>query len=314
MTRLLVTGATGLLGSNLIRQAADSHEVVGWSRSCTARFSGCAMDRVDLANADITRRRLDERRPDVIVHCAAMTDVERCERESGVARVINAEATLILAQWCAQHGARFVFISTDSVFDGRCGHYYEEDRPAPVNEYARTKLAAEAAVANYLPDALILRTNFYGRNFRQKLSLAEWMLKQLAQRERFPAFADVRFNPLLVSHLARMILDLMRHRASGVFHAAARDECSKYEFALLIAEIFGVDANEVIAASVDDFGFAAQRPKNTTLAVDKISDFLGRQMPSVEEGLRSFKQSLGIDYAAALTGSGSKAVKTLSAR
>jgi dTDP-4-dehydrorhamnose reductase len=175
-------------------------------------------------------------------------------------------------------------------------------------------LAAEAAVANYLPDALILRTNFYGRNFRQKLSLAEWMLKQLAQRERFPAFADVRFNPLLVSHLARMILDLMRHRASGVFHAAARDECSKYEFALLIAEIFGVDANEVIAASVDDFGFAAQRPKNTTLAVDKISDFLGRQMPSVEEGLRSFKQSLGIDYAAALTGSGSKAVKTLSAR
>lgn len=316
MARLLITGATGLLGSNLIWEAAESYEVIGWSRSCTAMPSGCAMDRVDLANADITTRRLHERCPDVIVHCAAMTDVERCEREPDVARVMNVDATRILAQWCELQGARFVFVSTDSVFDGRCGNYSEENRPAPVNEYARTKLAAEAAVTDCLPDALILRTNFYGRNFRQKLSLAEWMLKKLARRERLPAFANVRFNPLLASHLGRIILDLIAHGATGVFHAAAKNECSKYEFALLIAGIFGLGADEVMAASVDDFGFAAQRPKNTTLAVDKISGFLVREMPSVEEGLQSFKQSLGIDCAdyLATLGSDSKEPEALSAR
>ena len=317
MTKLLITGATGLLGSNLIWQAAESHEVIGWSRSGKAIPSGGAMDRVDLANADMTTRRLQERRPDIIVHCAAMTDVERCECEPDVARVMNVQATRILAQWCAQHGIQFVFISSDSVFDGRCGHYSEDDRPAPVNEYARTKLAAEAVVTGYLPDALILRTNFYGRNFKQKLSLAEWMLRKLGRRERLPAFADVRFNPLLASHLARMILDLIAHGAKGVFHAGARTECSKYEFALLIADVFGLDANDVRSALVDDCGFAAQRPKNTTLAVEKISDFLSREMPSVEEGLRSFRQSLGVDYVdylAALEGSGSKATQALSAQ
>lgn len=317
MTRLLITGVTGLLGSNLVRQAADSYEAIGWSRSCTAMPTGCAVDCVDLANVDITTRRLHERRPDVIVHCAAMTDVDRCQREPDVARVMNVEATRTLVRWCAQHEARFVFISTDSVFDGSCGHYSEEDRPAPVNEYARTKLAAEAVVTGYLPDALILRTNFYGRNFKQKLSLAEWMLEKLARRERFSAFEDVRFNPLLASHLGRIILDLIAHGAKGVFHAAARNECSKCEFAVLIADVFDFDADDVMPASVDDFGFNAQRPKNTTLAVDKISGFLGREMPSVEEGLRSFKQSLGIDYVdylAALKGPGSKELPALSAR
>ncbi len=317
MARLLITGATGLLGSNLIRQTAGSYEVIGWSRSCTAIPSGCAMDRVDLANAEITARCLDERRPDVIVHCAAMTDVERCEREPDVAHLMNVDATRILAQWCVQRGARFVFISTDSVFDGTCGHYSEDDLPAPVNEYARTKLAAEAAATGLLPDALILRTNFYGRNFKPKLSLAEWMLEKLARGERLPAFADVRFNPLLTDHLGRIILDLIAHGAKGVFHAAARDECSKYEFALLIAKVFGLQADEARPELVEDFGFKAQRPRNTTLAVGKLAHFLGRGMPSVEEGLQSFKQSLGIDYMdylATLKGSGSKAPQALSAR
>ncbi|HKV27020.1 MAG TPA: SDR family oxidoreductase [Candidatus Acidoferrales bacterium] len=292
MSRLLITGATGLLGSNLIRQAAESYEVIGWSRSSAGMLSSCTFACVDLVNADATRRRLRELRPDVIVHCAAMTDVDRCEREPDVARAINVEATQTLAEWCAQSSARFIFISSDSVFDGRRGHYHEDDQPAPINEYARTKLCAEEVAKGCCRDALILRTNFYGRNFNQKLSLGEWMLEKLTRRERLPAFAGVRFTPLLVNHLGRIILELIARGAKGVFHAAARNDCSKYEFALLIAKTFGLPGDDVLPAQLKDFGFRAQRPKNTTLAVDKISRFLGKEMPSVEEGLRSFKQLL----------------------
>ncbi|MGH9710093.1 MAG: sugar nucleotide-binding protein, partial [Candidatus Acidiferrales bacterium] len=105
MSKLLITGATGLLGSNLIWQAAESHEVIGWAKSSTDMPCGWTVDYFDLVNADLTRRRLRELRPDVIVHCAAMTDVERCESEPGVTSAINVDATRTLAQWCAQSGA-----------------------------------------------------------------------------------------------------------------------------------------------------------------------------------------------------------------
>ncbi|MHB8540298.1 MAG: SDR family oxidoreductase [Candidatus Acidiferrales bacterium] len=302
MPTLLITGATGLLGSNLIRQAVGSYAVIGWAQSAANISAGCAVEYFDLTHTDLTLERLRELRPDVIVHCAAMTDVEQCEREPKIARAINVDATRTLAQWSAQHGAHFVFISTDSVFDGRCGHYGEDDEPAPINEYARTKLAAEKVARECHSDALILRTTFYGWSAGRKASLGEWMFKTLVRREPLAAFPDVRFNPLLVNDLARIILDMIARQAAGLFQAAARSECSKYEFALLIAEMFGFGAHEVRPTSVEDFGFHARRPKNTTLAVDKITQFLDREMPSVEEGLRSFKALLDNGYAAALRG------------
>lgn len=302
MPKLLITGATGLLGSNLIRQAVESYAVIGWAQSSANIFPGCAAECFDLTNRELTLQRLREVHPDTIVHCAAMTDVERCEREPNVAWAVNVDATRTLAQWSALHGAHFVFISTDSVFDGRCEHYCEDDQAAPVNEYARTKLAAEEVIRQCHPGTLILRANFYGWSLRRKLSLGEWMVEKLARREPLAAFANVQFNPLLVNDLGRIILDMIAHRATGLFHAAARNEYSKYEFALLIAETFGLDAGEVRPASVGDFGFSAQRPKNTTLAVGKVTQFLGREMSSVEEGLRSFKELLDNGYAASLMG------------
>jgi len=302
MAKLLITGATGLLGSNLIRQAVGSYAVTGWAHSAANIPLACTVECFDLAKTHLTLNRLRELHPNVIVHCAAMTDVEQCERAPAIARAVNVDATRTLAQWSAQHGVNFVFVSTDSVFDGRYGHYCEDDQAAPVNEYARTKLAAEEIVRAYHPGALILRTNFYGWNVKAKPSLAEWMLDKLARHEPLAAFADVRFNPLFVNDLAKIILDMIARQAAGCFHAAARSECSKYEFALLIAEMFGLDAREVQTAQVEDFGFQARRPKSTTLAVDKIAQFLGREMPSVEEGLRSFKTLLDNGYAAALKG------------
>ncbi|MHB8754664.1 MAG: SDR family oxidoreductase [Candidatus Acidiferrales bacterium] len=302
MAKLLITGASGLLGSTLIRQAVKSRAVIGWARSPANMTAGCAIEYFDLIHTHLTLNRLRELHPDVIVHCAAMTDVEQCEREPKSAHTINVDATQTLAQWSAQHGARFVFISTDSLFDGRREHYDEEDEPAPINEYARTKLAAEKVVRECHSDALILRTNFYGWSCGRKPSLGEWMLEKCQRQEPLVAFANVRFNPLLVNDLAKVILDMVAHQATGLFHAAARSECSKYEFALLIAGNFGFDAREVQPAQVEDFGFHALRPKNTTLAVDKIMRFLGREMPSVQEGLRSFKTLFDSGYAAKLRG------------
>ena len=300
--RLLITGASGLLGANLALQAVREHDVVVLSHSHRAPLLGCDSHTCDLTDRSQALGCLDDVRPDVIVHCAAITDVEWCEIEPELAERVNVGATVTLADWAHYHDAYLVYISTDSVFDGRAGQYREEDTPGPLNQYARTKLGGEEAVRARLPDALIVRTNFYGWNFQEKLSLGEWILRGLVRRERLTMFTDVRFSPLLVNDLARVILDLISLEATGTYHVAARDNCSKHQFALLLGEVFGLSTDSMIPISVDDFSFKARRPKDTSLRVEKISKLLDRSMPSVVEGLRSFKALLDDGYVALLKG------------
>jgi len=299
---LLVTGSSGLLGANLAMEAPSEHQVVLLDQGHLAPPVSSPVLRCDLTERDRVIQCLDSVRPDVIVHCAAIVDVERCELEPESAERINVHAVATLADWAGERGARLVYISTDSVFDGEVGLYSEEDAPRPLNHYARTKLAGENAARAQAPKALIVRTNFHGWNLQEKLSLSEWVLRGLLHRERLTMFTDVRFSPLLVNDLARIILDLVSLEATGTYHVAARDDCSKHEFALLVGEVFGLKTDTLVPISVDNFPFKARRPKNTSLRVEKTSNFLGRAMPSVEEGLLSFKVLLDDGYVTTLKG------------
>jgi dTDP-4-dehydrorhamnose reductase len=291
MKTLLITGATGLLGSALARHdAAHSYRVTGFSH-VPSKAPGAIMQRFfDLTNRELTLEHLNDLGPEIVIHCAAMTNVDLCEKEPDAARRTNVEVTRTIVQWAARRGTRLVFISTDSVFDGGTGNYQEDDTTHPVNEYARTKVAAEEIVRSAIPDALVVRTNFYGRSWKEgKPSLGEWMLGKLLRKECFSAFSDVRFSPLLTIDLAGIVFDLLARNASGIFHVAARDNRSKYEFARLLANTFSLDCGYVSPISVGEFTLAAPRPKDTTMSVKKIAGFLGRATPSVEEGLLSFR-------------------------
>lgn len=245
----------------------------------------------DLTNPDVTSRHLSDLRPQAIIHCAAMTNVDYCEKARAEAWKVNVEATKTVSHWAEAHSAQFVFISSDSVFDGGAGDYDENAAAHPLNEYARTKVAAEEIVRERMPRALIVRTNFYGQSWKKgKASLGEWMLGKLLRKECFNAFGDVRFNPLLTNALSKIIFELVARKACGNFHVGARDSCSKYEYARMLANIFNLDSNGITPVSVSASSLDARRPRNTTLCVSKVTGFLGREMPSVEDGLRSFYQ------------------------
>ncbi|HLW81501.1 MAG TPA: SDR family oxidoreductase [Candidatus Acidoferrales bacterium] len=295
MAKLLITGATGLLGRYLAKESRRKYEVFGISRKALPWEPSCNHECVDLTDENRTVRYLKNVRPDVIAHCAALTDVERCETEPMYARAINSDATETLARWSAENHATFVLISTDSVFDGAAGAYHEEDRTCPVNEYTRSKLAAEKAAIACCPDALIIRTNFFGWAERSRLGLAEWMLTKLIADEPLRAFTDVRFSPLYAHDLTKIILELMRREASGVFHVATRDSCSKYEFALLLAEVFQVPTTSIKPIQLKEFSFKAQRPRDTTLAVDKVTAYLEREMPTVKQGIEAMQKEMLIN-------------------
>ena len=184
-----------------------------------------------------------------------------------------------------------VYVSTDSVFDGASGDYSEADDPAPVNTYAATKLAGEEAVLEELEAALVVRTNIYGWNMQDKLSLAEWVLARLDAGETVPGFSDVFFSPMLVDDLADVMLDLMDRRLGGTYHVVGSERCSKYNFALRVAETFGLDRGLVRPTEIASATLTAARPRDVSLNTHKVERALGRPMPDVSAGLMGFKRA-----------------------
>ncbi|HEX6897368.1 MAG TPA: SDR family oxidoreductase, partial [Bryobacteraceae bacterium] len=283
------TGLSGMLGSNLARHcAAAGLSVSGISHRRRLNWPGVRQATADIAEPNYTAG-LEPFASGLAIHCAAATDVDWCEKNEAETFRLNVEATGRLAAEAAQAGWRFVYISTDSVFDGSRGNYSERDTPRPVNVYARSKLAGEQAALAAGPDALIVRTNFYGLGGWNR-GLAEWLLQQLSASARINGFDDVVFSPLFVGDLCPLILELARAGVRGVVHVGSADSCSKYEFAIRMGRAFGLDTSVVTRSALGAWPRVAQRPLNTSLNVSKARGMLGRDLPSIEQGIQKFRE------------------------
>lgn len=288
--RLLVTGSTGLVGATLVLAVSKRYEVVAGSRRPMIEFPGVESVELDLASAESIAAAVSAARPTVVVHCAAETRVDWCEDHPDETMRVNVEGTARLGRAAASVGARLLYLSTDSVFDGARGAYVEEDEPRPLNVYARSKWLGEQAVRREAPDHLIVRTNLYGWNLAPRVGLAEWILGKLRRGEEVPGFRDVVFSPLLADDLVDLLLDMIARDLKGLYHLGARDAVSKHEFALALAREFGLDGGLVRPASITSAGLRAARPPVTNLNPARAEAALGKPMPLVAEGLRRFRR------------------------
>lgn len=294
---ILLTGASGLLGSNLAFAAIERGlPLVACHGRHAAGFPGARNVSLDLRDEETTRRLLVSIRPTSIIHCAAAADVDWCEANPEEAYRINTDAPRRMALLASELGAHFVFISTDSVFDGRDGPYDESREPSPVNVYGRTKLAAEAFVAAGASASLVVRTNFIGWSPSGRRGLAEWILSRLELGQPVPAFFDVRFSPLLATDFADLVLDMIAARLRGLYHVTAADSCTKYEFAMSTARRFDFDPAAIQRSSIREAGLRADRPRDTSLETGKISRDLGRPMPAVESGIERLRAQRDLGY------------------
>lgn len=284
---ILVTGASGLLGSSVMLRALETgKKVVGiYNRHpfCPQGASGCS---IDLTDFNATRKTVGSLQPSTIIHCAAATNVDWCEEHQQEARAINTGVPAFLARLAKEINSKFVYVSTDSVFDGRRGNYSETDTPAPLNVYAQTKLEAEEEVQRTDSSVLIVRLNFYGFNVQPKQSLAEWVVDQLRLGNRVPGFTDVYFCPILVTDLAEIMLAMVDRALSGIYHVVGAEKISKYEFARRIAMIFGFEASQIVPTRIADAKLRARRPQDTSLNTGKITCALNRALPNVDSGLQ----------------------------
>ncbi len=288
MTHFLVTGASGLLGLNFCSQTYQQQTVTGVVNQHGLKNAPFTVLAVDLSAPGQAAILLDQIRPDVVLHCAAMANIDQCERSPELAWRVNADLPGELARETARRGIQLVHISTDAVFDGVRGSYTEEDAPNPLSVYARSKLAGEQQVAEANPLALIARVNFYGWSLSGKRSLGEFFYYNLSAGKPVKGFTDVIFSPLEVSQLVQMLLKLVEQRCSGLYHVLSSESWSKYAFGKAIADRFGLDAGLIEPVSVMQGGLQAARSPNLNLRTDKLARVLGQPAPRLADGIEIF--------------------------
>ena len=286
--RILITGASGLLGLNLALEAAAQHEVYGTAKDHLIHTSAFKVLHCDLLAPGAVEKLLDQTQPEWVIHCAAQANVDACEANPVLASQLNTELPAELAHHVARGGARLVHISTDAVFDGQRGGYSEEDEPNPLGIYARTKLDGERAVAQANPDAIIARVNLFGWSITGSRSLGEFFVTNLSAGRHVMGFTDVIFCPLLANHLAQILIKMLESDLSGLYHVVSRECLSKYEFGLRVAQKFSLDGSLITPTSVQQSGLAAARSPNLSLRSDKLASALGEPTPDVAAGLDRF--------------------------
>ncbi len=300
--RVLITGGSGFLGSNLALTARDYYETHVTTHVKSLPFPVIWNHPVDLRDKGATQALVDRVIPHIIVHTAALTDVDYCEGNPNEAREINANITGFLARLCRARGIKMVYISTDAVYGGTKGNYSERDATNPVNIYARSKLEGEEQVREAMTDFLILRINLYGWSSCGKPTLAEWIVDNLFSMNEINLFDDVFFSPLFVNNLCEIVMDLLEHDVTGIINLGCKQAISKYDFGVRIANAFKIQRPRFKAISVDTFSFKAPRPKNTSLCVDKLNILTGKERLEIPEGIDSFRKKLLTGYVQTLKG------------
>jgi dTDP-4-dehydrorhamnose reductase len=277
--RLLIIGATGFVGSRLALAADPHFEVWRGSRHPAGQAGDVTIDVTDDA---AVRAAFAEARPQFVVHLAALSDIDRCEREPDVAWEMNVSGTIHVANACAAGGARLLYTSTDNVFDGTRGSYREDDPPTPPNVYGRTKVRAEQTIAALAPAALVVRLSLVlgtsalagGNSYLEKV-----MGNLRAGNPIISPTYEYR-NPLDVHTLCTILLELLpMSDASGIVHAGASDKISRFDLARAIALRLNAEADLIVPQTAPVPG-RAPRGADNFLATDRLRVLCATPVPS----------------------------------
>ncbi len=285
VSRVLITGGSGLLALNWACRMRDSHEVILAQHARKISLRGARCVAIDLESPATLTTELEPLRPDLVVHTAGLASVDQCEQQPDRAMHLNAALASNVASACRQLNIKLIHISTDHLFVGHKALNTENDPPSPLNVYARTKLRAEQWVTRENPGAIIVRTNFFGWGHHYRQSLSDWILASLRNGRTISMFDDVHFTPLLADQLAQTVHLLAERNVAGIYHVAADERLSKYDFALRLARVFGVPEALIQRAKMAASVSRVPRPLDMSLDNSKTRQCLGISLGGVDDSL-----------------------------
>ncbi len=246
---------------------------------------------LDVTDKEATAKLIGKIKPDYVIDTHALTNLDYCEMHKEEAWEVNVVGAQNMAKACKKLGSKYVFLSTDSVFDGKKKSYVEEDSTNPLNYYGKTKLAAEQAIEATWEDCIIARTSvIYGKGGMNKVNFASWLIEKLSKGERANIVVDQYNNPTLVDNLADLLLRLIEKDATGLFHATGKNCISRYDFSLQIADTFGLNKKLINSITTSELNQIAKRPLRVDMCVTKAEQSSGLKMLTTNQGLRELRK------------------------
>ena len=290
--KIFVTGGTGLLGSTLVRTAPKEFEVAASYNKNAMITERARFIQIDITDKTRVFEVFDEIKPEVLIHTAAVANVDYCETHKEEVWRVNVIGTANLLDACDKNGTKMIFTSTNAVFDGEHAPYSEEDEPNPINYYGKTKLEAETLVRKNGAKHTVARLmTMYGwNNPGERQNPVTWLLSKLTKGETIHVVDDVYNNHLFADNCADALWAIVKRDKVGIYHIAGGDCISTYELALKTADVFGLDKTLIKRVKSDFFKFPAPRPRNTCYVTEKMEKELGVRPLGVKEGLLYMRQ------------------------
>jgi len=292
--KILITGANGMLGSSLCRLYQEDNQVYANHRDSQC-YAPCTYDfSLNLLNLTKLKKIYEQIKPDIIIHCAGLINVDGCEKAPGLAYGSNVIITENIAKVC-HNDTKLVYISTDQVYGNTDDHSETNGELQQVNQYGKTKYLGEQKVEEHCPDCIIIRTNIFGWNAKSsKVSSAEWIYYSLKKGKEITLFFDYTFSPIYTEYLGEIIMQLVGIDFSGVINIGSPSPCSKFDFGTQLAEEFRFDKSLVSKGSIADHSFGAPRANNLVLNTKRLTS-LGITAPDYGRSIKKFrKNKLGL--------------------
>ena len=290
--RVFIVGASGFIGKKLFDSFSKGQKTYG-------SFFSNSIPR--LIHLDITDRKavkeiIHSLNPDVIINPAANPNVEYCEKNPEETWQVNVEGSKNLIEIAKEIGAKFVYFSSDYVFDGTSGPYSEDDFPNPINEYGRQKLAVENLIKSSLENYLIIRvTVVYGWEPRGK-NFVMSMIRNLKNGKIMKVPDDQIGSPTYVDNMVQAVKKLIESDKTGLYNVAGTDLMDRYTFSKIVAKVFDIDDNLLIPVHTDKLGQKAKRPLKAGMKVTKVQKDVQISLIGVMEGLEEMKSTKTGDY------------------
>lgn len=290
--RIIVLGGSGFIGSHILERVITQHHAFGtFFSNPHIPVAGCGFERMDIRDFDSVLKVLAKTKPDMVVQVSGTQNIEYCAANPQEALQIHAEGTRNVVRACQEVGIRrLVYISTDCVFDGENDFFSEDALTHPFNVYGHVKLAGENAVLDSGLDPLVIRASilFGWRKPGQASNFALRVWSALTEGYTIPAATNLFNTPLEITPATDVITRLSLGQYQGIYHVAGRSRISRYEFAIAVAEIFGLNTSLVLPVS----DITKLRQPNSCLAVNKVESLLNIHLETLQDGLhRMAKQN-----------------------
>ena len=286
---VLITGGSGLLALNWALTIRDKFNVTLGLHDRKINLKDTRSILLNLDSKEALKQALEALQPELVIHAAGLTSIEKCEANPTLAKYINVDLTKNLATVCAKLNIPMVYISTDHLFSGNESLVHEDCPVWPVNVYAKTKAEAETCVLASDAEALIIRTNFYGWGTSYRQSFSDMVINYLRAGKKISLFKDIYYTPMLIEPLVNSVHELVHKKAKGVFNVVGNDRISKYDFGVKLSKAFNLDNDLIDEGKIIDKPSLVNRPHDMSLSNQKVSNYLGRKMGGLDEHILKLK-------------------------